>query len=117
MALDHNDFLQLSRIAESLRRSDPELARTLAAPMRRRSPWTVLSLLTLSVFALLTLAGLAIGDTSSPSSTIAKSALHRDETTAADPRARVRGRVDGQTPGRHAPPMLSPADYGASGTP
>ncbi|MEN3270819.1 MAG: hypothetical protein V7646_7713 [Pseudonocardia sp.] len=117
MPLDHNDFLQLSRIAESLRRSDPELARKLAAPMRRRSLSTVLCYVTLSVLALLTLAGLAIGDTTGPSSTIAKTALHRDETTAADPRPRGRSLVDGQTAGRHAPPMLSPADYGASGTP
>ena len=117
MALDHNDFLRLSRIAESLRRSDPELARKLAAPMRRRSLWTVLSYLTLSVFAVLTLAGMAIGDTTAPSSTIAKSALHVDETAAADPRQQVRGRVDGQAPGRHAPPMPSPTGAGAAGTP
>jgi hypothetical protein len=117
MALDHNDFLQLSRIAESLRRSDPELARKLAAPMRRRSLWTALSLLTLSVFALLTVAGLAIGDTTSPSSTIAKSAFQQAERTAVDPRARVRGQVDGQAARSDAPPMRAPADYGATGTP
>jgi hypothetical protein len=116
MAIDHNDFLRLSRIAESLRRSDPELARMLAAPMHRRSLWTVLSLMTLSVFALLTLAGLAMGDTTMPSSTIAKSASHRDERTATDPRPQVLGRVDGQTSGRDARPMLSPANYGAVGT-
>jgi hypothetical protein len=73
MALDHNDFLRLSRIAESLRRSDPALARKLAAPMGRRPLWTVILYMALSVFALPTLADLAVGDATTPSS-IAKSA-------------------------------------------
>lgn len=108
MALDHNDFLRLNRIAESLRRSDPELARQLAAPLQPRTLWTVLSYVTLSVFALLTLAGLVIGDATTPSSTIAKSAFQRNAVDA---------RTDDHTPGRLAPPMLSPANYGAVGTP
>jgi hypothetical protein len=64
MTLDYNDLLRLSRIAESLRRSDPELARQLAAPMdRRRPPWKTRSYVILSVCALLSFAGLAIIDT------------------------------------------------------
>jgi Protein of unknown function (DUF3040) len=66
VSLDHHDFLQLSRIAESVRRSDPELARKLAAPMGRpRSPWKIISYVTLSVSVILLAAGLAIGDATS----------------------------------------------------
>jgi hypothetical protein len=62
MSLDHNDFLQLSRIAESVRRSDPELARRLAAPMGpQRSPWRLISHVTLFTSVILWVAGLAIG--------------------------------------------------------
>jgi hypothetical protein len=117
MALDHNEFIQLTRIAESLRRSDPELARELAAPMRRRSLWTVLCYMTLSVFAFVALAGVAIGETTTPSSTIAKSPLHRDERTAGDLRPQVRAQVDGPAAGHHAPLMRSPVNYGAAETP
>lgn len=63
MTLDHNDFLRLSRISESLRRSDPELARKLAAPMARHpSQWIIMSYATLSVCAPLVLVGLLIND-------------------------------------------------------
>jgi hypothetical protein len=112
MALDYNEFLRLSQIAESLRRSDPELARKLAAPVRRRSLWNVLCYLTLSAFALVALTSVANGDTTRPSSTITKSALHRGER-AADSRARVHTRIDWQPAGRPAPAMRLPADYGA----
>jgi Protein of unknown function (DUF3040) len=112
MALDHDEFLRLSQIAESLRRSDPQLARKLAAPVRRRSLWTVLCYITLSVFALVALTGVAVGDSTRPSSAIAKSALHRGERSAAS-RARVRTQIDWQPAGRHAPPTRFPANYGA----
>ncbi|NMH77724.1 DUF3040 domain-containing protein [Pseudonocardia xinjiangensis] len=62
MSLDHHDFLQLSRIAESVRRSDPELARTLAAPMGpQRSSWQIIAYVTLFSSAILLATGLAIG--------------------------------------------------------
>jgi hypothetical protein len=65
MALNHHEFLQLCRIEESLRRSDPGLARTLSAPIRRRcsSLWALLSYVTLAVCALLALTGLVASDT------------------------------------------------------
>jgi hypothetical protein len=110
MALDHNEFLRLSKIAESLRRSDPELARKLAAPVHRRSLWRVLCYMTVSVFALVAVATVAIGDSTTPS-TVAKNASHRGERAVADSRARTR--VDWQPAGRHVSPMRSPVDYGA----
>ena len=110
MALDHNEFLRLSKIADSLRRSDPELARKLAGPVRRRSIRSVLCYMTLSVFALVALATVAIGDTTTPS-TVAKNASHKG--AEADSPARVRTQVDWQPTVRHAPPMRSPVDYGA----
>ena len=99
MALDHSEFIQLSKIADSLRRSDPELASKLAAPLRRRSLRSVLCYLTLSVFALVTLTIGAIGDTTTPS-TIAKNAVHSGERTSGDSGARVRTQVDRQPAGR-----------------
>jgi len=65
MSLDHNEFLQLSRIADFTRRSDPELVRRLAAPMgpRRRLWATRASYVTLAVCALLSLVGLVTGNT------------------------------------------------------
>jgi hypothetical protein len=113
MALDHNEFLRLSKIADSLRESDPELARALGAPLRRRSLWSVLCCLTMAVFALVALASMAIGDSTMPTSTIAKNALHRGERAAADSRARLRTQHDWQPAGRRAPLMRSPANYGA----
>jgi hypothetical protein len=110
MALDHNEFLRLSKIADSLRRSDPELARKLAGPVRRRSLWRVLCYMTLSVFALVALTTVAIGDITTPSS-VAKNASHRAEV--ADSRARVRTQVDRQPTARLTSPMRSPVDYGA----
>jgi hypothetical protein len=64
MSLDHNEFLQLSRIADFTRRSDPELFSKLAAPMgRRRRLWaTRASYVTLAVCVLLSLLGLVTGD-------------------------------------------------------
>jgi hypothetical protein len=63
MTLEMNDLLKLSRIAESISRSDPELARTLASPLgRRRFPWMIAAHVTLAVCALLALAGLVVGD-------------------------------------------------------
>jgi len=114
MALDHNEFLRLSKIAESLRRSDPELARKLAAPVRRRSFWSVLCYMTLSVFALVALTTVAIGDTTTPS-TVAKNASHRGERVAAG--AQVRAQVDWKPTARHAPPMRSPVNYGGAEAP
>jgi hypothetical protein len=111
MALDHNEFLRLSRIAESLSRSDPGLARKLAGPTCRASLWTVLCYTTLAVFALLTLASVAICDTTAPSRTIVNSPSHRDGS-AADTRPQVHAQVDGQVAGPHARPMRSPVDYG-----
>jgi cyanate permease len=64
MPFDHHEFLQLCRIEDSLRRSDPELVRKLAAPiMCRRSRLRArLSYLALAVCALLSLVGLAYCD-------------------------------------------------------
>jgi hypothetical protein len=64
MSLDHNEFLQLSRIANFTRRSDPELVRRLAAPMGsgRRLRATRASSVTLAVCALLSLVGLVTGN-------------------------------------------------------
>jgi hypothetical protein len=64
MSLDHNEFLQLSRIADFTRRSDPEFVRRLAAPMgRRRRLWASrASYVTLAVCVLLSLVGLATDD-------------------------------------------------------
>jgi hypothetical protein len=63
MSLDHNEFLQLSRIADLTRRSDPELARKLAEPMRRRRGWVKASHgTTLALCAILLLAGLVTDD-------------------------------------------------------
>ena len=110
MALDHNEFLRLSKIADSLRRSDPELARKLAGPVRYRSVWRVLCYMTLSVFALAALTTVGIGDITTPSS-VARNAS--DRAVVADTRARVRTQVDRQPTVRLAPPMRSPVDYGA----
>jgi Protein of unknown function (DUF3040) len=65
MSLDHNEFLQLSRIADFTRRSDPELVRRLAAPMGplRRLWATRASSVTLAVCVLLALVGLVTGVT------------------------------------------------------
>jgi Protein of unknown function (DUF3040) len=64
MSLDHNEFLQLSRIADFTRRSDPELVRRLAAPMGPRRLWaTRASSVTLAVCVLLGLVGLLTGVT------------------------------------------------------
>lgn len=116
MALDHNEFLRLSKIADSLRRSDPELARKLAAPVRRRSVRNVLCYLTLSVFALVTLTTVAIGGTTMPS-TVAKNMSHTGERSAAESRAQVRSEVDWKPTVRHGPPMRSPVDYGGAEAP
>lgn len=64
MSLDHNEFLQLSRIADFTRRSDPEFVSKLAAPMgRRRRLWAAkASHVTLAVCALLSLLGLVTDD-------------------------------------------------------
>jgi hypothetical protein len=64
MSLDHNEFLQLSRIADFTRRSDPELVRKLTAPMGpRRRLWAArVSYVTLAVCAALSLIGLVTGD-------------------------------------------------------
>jgi hypothetical protein len=64
MSLDHNEFLQLSRISDLTRRSDPELVRKLAAPMRqRRRGWVKAShVTTLALCAMLLLAGLVTDD-------------------------------------------------------
>jgi hypothetical protein len=64
MSLDHNEFLQLSRIAAFTRRSDPELVRKLTAPMgpRRRLRVARVSYVTLAVCAALSLIGLVTGD-------------------------------------------------------
>ncbi|GAA1333409.1 DUF3040 domain-containing protein [Pseudonocardia xinjiangensis] len=64
MTLDHNEFLQLSRIADLTRRSDPELVRKLAAPMRqRRRSWIKAShVTTLVLCAMLLLVGLVTDD-------------------------------------------------------
>jgi Protein of unknown function (DUF3040) len=106
MALDHDEFLRLSKIADSLRRSDPELARKLAGPVRPRSYRSVLCYLALSVFALVALTTAAMGDATTPS-TVAKNASHTGERTA------VRNGVDWKPTVRHAPPMRSPVDFGA----
>ena len=64
MPFDHHEFLQLCRIEDSLKRTDPKLARKLAAPItRRRSHLRArLSYLALSACALLMLTGLAYCD-------------------------------------------------------
>jgi hypothetical protein len=64
MSIDHNEFLQLSRIAHFTRRSDPDLVHKLTAPMgpRRRLYATRVSYVTLAVCALLSLVGLVTGD-------------------------------------------------------
>ncbi|GAA1236601.1 DUF3040 domain-containing protein [Pseudonocardia alaniniphila] len=111
MTLNQDEFVRLTRISKSLRRSDPELARKLAAPMRRCSIWTVLCYLTLSVLAFVTPAVVAISDTTSPGSSIAKGALHGDETTAADFRPQVRDQTDGHSAGRHTMVMGIPINY------
>ncbi|GAA3056603.1 hypothetical protein GCM10010464_21680 [Pseudonocardia yunnanensis] len=112
MALDHDEFLRLSKIADSLRRSDPELARKLAGPVRPRSYRSVLCYLALSVFALVALTTAAMGDATTPS-TVAKNASHTAERTAVESRAQVRNEVDWKPTVRHAPPMRSPVDFGA----
>jgi Protein of unknown function (DUF3040) len=112
MALDHSEFLQLSKIAESLRRSDPELARKLAGPMRRRSIWSVLGYMALSVLALLAVMGAAIGGLTTPS-TVVNKGTHSGERATADSRAQDRTQVDWKPAARHAPPMRTPVDYGA----
>jgi hypothetical protein len=116
MALDHNEFLRLSGIAESLRRSDPELARTLALPMRRRSPWTVLRCVALSVLALAALT-LGIGDTTTPSSTIANSPLHQDESASTGMRSQLHVQEHGLLAGRQGSMTLFPENYGGPAAP
>jgi hypothetical protein len=61
MTLDIRELLQLSRIGEELRRSDPGLAGQFRA--KRRSTWKVLSYVTLSVCAALAFAGLSTSST------------------------------------------------------
>lgn len=107
MALDPSESQRLSGIADSLRRSDPELARELAAPMRRASLWAVVGYLALAGFALVTLVGVAIGDTTAPSSVV-----HQNQ--AAHSRPLVHAQVDGQAAVNHASPMRSAADFIAS---
>jgi hypothetical protein len=116
MALDHNEFLRLSMIADSLRRSDPELARKLAAPVRRRSVCNVLCYLALSVFALVALTTVAIGGTTTPS-TVAKNTSHGGQRAAVESQAQVRSEVDWKPTVRHGPPMRSPVDYGGAEAP
>jgi hypothetical protein len=116
MALDHNEFLRLSKIADSLTRSDPELARKLGGPLRRRSLRSVLCYLVLSVFALLALTTLAIGGTTTPS-TVARDTSHSGESATAESRAQVGSVVDRNSPARHEPPMRSPVDYGGAEAP
>ncbi|WP_433296303.1 hypothetical protein ACQPZQ_15750 [Pseudonocardia sp. CA-142604] len=117
MALNQDEFVRLSRISESISRSDPELERTLAAPMRRCSIWTVLFYVTLSVLAFVTPAVVAISDTTPPSNSIAKSASHGDERTTADLAPQIRDQVDGHSAGRPATVMGLPVNYGAGETP
>jgi hypothetical protein len=63
MSLDHEELLRLSRIADALRRTDPELARELSGPLvPRRVPWPILAGVTLAVCGLLAVVGIAIGD-------------------------------------------------------
>lgn len=65
MTLNHDEFLRLSKISESLRRSDPEMARAFARPIGRRRPlWAITSYVTLAVCALLVLVGAGMGDAS-----------------------------------------------------
>jgi hypothetical protein len=116
MALDHDEFLRLSRIADSLRRSDPELARKLAGPVRRRSYRSVLCYLALSVFALVALTTAAIGGSTTPS-TVARQATHTGERVATESRAQVRTEAAWKFTVRHAPPMRSPVDYGGAEAP
>ncbi|WP_433299663.1 DUF3040 domain-containing protein [Pseudonocardia sp. CA-142604] len=116
MSLDHSEFVRLSRIAESLSRSDPELARKRAAPMRRSSLWTVLCYLVLSMFGFVALAVVAIGDTTSLGNSIEKSALHGNERTAADLRPQVHDQVDEHSSGHRALLMGLPVNYGAADT-
>jgi hypothetical protein len=62
----------------------------------------VLCYVVLSVFAFVAPAVVAISDTTSPSSSIQHSALHRDDRAAADLRPQVRDQVDEHAAGRHA---------------
>jgi drug/metabolite transporter superfamily protein YnfA len=64
MSLDHNEFIELSKIADFTRRTDPELVRKLAAPMRQRRSWWVKTshVTTLALCAILLLAGLVTND-------------------------------------------------------
>jgi len=64
MSLDHDEFVQLSRIADFTSRSDPELVRRLAAPMGPRRLWAArASSVILAVCVLLGLVGLVTGVT------------------------------------------------------
>lgn len=65
MTLEIHELVQLSGIARSLWKSDPEFARTLSvlAPKRRRPVRETASVAVLAACAVLSLAGLATGDT------------------------------------------------------
>jgi Protein of unknown function (DUF3040) len=63
MTLDLRELLQLSRIGDDLRRSDPGLVGQFVRTDRRRPIWRGLSYATLSVCALLAFAGLATSST------------------------------------------------------
>jgi hypothetical protein len=84
--------------------------------MRRRSLWTVLCYVVLSIFAFVALVVVAIGDTTSPSGSIEKSASHRNERMAADLRLQVHDQ-DGHPAGHHALLMGLPVNHGAAETP
>jgi len=72
MALDHNEFVQLSRIEEALRRSDPELASKLAGPMRRRPLPVTIAYIAIAVVALVAVCGWGISEDTTPSSFVAQ---------------------------------------------
>lgn len=64
MTLEFRELVQLARISESLRRSDPELARTLSSPARSRrwTGWDAASVGVPAVCVVLAVIGLVVGD-------------------------------------------------------
>jgi Protein of unknown function (DUF3040) len=110
MALDHNEFVQLSRIEEALRRSDPELASKLAAPMRRRPLPVTIAYIALAVMALLAVCGWGISEDTSPSRFVAQaSRTHQDHrlTAATFPRCGPQGAQSATSPTGRASPDLA----------
>jgi DUF3040 family protein len=65
MTLGLRELVQLGRISESLRRSDPELARTLSSLSggRRWTGWDAASVGVPAACVMLSAAGLVVGDT------------------------------------------------------